>query len=122
MKAITLVHTYLRNKAVFYSHKPLRVDRRTKVGKLALKMVAEIEKDYNFTEVKEKVKQRRENKREITNVLNTPIVKDYFNNKHCIKQIREDRLVFFNGRNHWAKTEQDYKILKTLRRWQQEQL
>lgn len=94
--------------------KVMQVDRRTKVGKLALEMVCEIEKTFDFEKAYRKRKERREKKvKPFLNILGRPIVKDYLNNKHQIKAIHKDRIDFF-GRNHWAKDATDFKIIEIL--------
>ena len=115
-QAEKIVYNYLRQKAINTGAK-LRVDKRTKVGKLALQMVYELEKTFDFEEAKNKRKQRHNQKpKPFTNILKNPIVKDYINNKHSIKQILNNRLVFWGGRNHWAKSETDLKILQIFKR------
>ena len=47
------------------------------------------------------------------NVLQNPIVIDYYNNRHLIKCIYSDHL-YFGSRNHWAKDDNDKKILSIL--------
>lgn len=94
--------------------KVMQVDRRTKVGKLALEMVCEIGKTFDFEKAYRKRKERREKKvKPFLNILGRPIVKDYLNNKHQIKAIHKDRIDFF-GRNHWAKDDMDLKILDSI--------
>lgn len=113
----TIAYNYLRQKAISRFAK-LKVDKRTKVGKLALEMVYKLEKTYDFEEVKNKRKQRHNQKPEpYKNILQNPLVKDYINNRHNLKQVLNDRLVFWGGRNHWAKNETDLKILNILRKW-----
>lgn len=115
-QAEKIAYNYLRQKAISKFAK-LRVDRRTKVGKLALKMVYEIEKTYDFEGVKNKVKQRAIQKpKPFENILQNPLVKDYINNMYSIKHILNNRLVFLSGRNHWAKNETDLRILNILRK------
>lgn len=94
----------------------LRIDKRTRVGKLALEMIYKIEKDFDFDGVRQKITERIKLKNStFSNVFTNPIVKDYINNKNNIKTIHRDRIQFFNGRNHWAKSETDLRILKILR-------
>lgn len=115
-QAEKIAYNYLRQKAISKFAK-LKVDRRTKVGKLALKMIYELEKTYDFEGVKNKHKQRVIQKpKPYKNILQNPIVKDYINNRHKLKQILNDRLLFWGGRNHWAKNETDLRILNILRK------
>lgn len=114
MKAERIAHKYLAMKAGFGLTKLPKVDKRTKVGKLALEMIYKLEKTYNFEEVREKKKLRNLNRvKPFTNILSRPLVKDYINNKHSLKKVHENRLEFY-GRNHWAKDELDLRILKKL--------
>ena len=114
-QAEKIVYNYLRQKAIHKSAK-LRVDKRKRVGKLALQMVYKIEKTFDFEGVKNKRKQRHNQKpKPFTNILQNPIVKDYINNKQSIKQILNNRLVFWGGRNHWAKSETDLRVLSILK-------
>lgn len=114
-QAEKIAYNYLRQKAISRFAK-LRVDRRTRVGKLALQMIYEMEKTYDFEGVKNKRKQRENQKPEpFKNILQNPLVKDYINNRYKIKHILDNRLVFWGGRNHWAKSETDLRILRVLK-------
>lgn len=110
-----IIYSYLRQKTLI-PHKKLKVDKRTKVGKLALKMVYKIEMAFNFKEAKEKRLNRNKLKQELKfkNILQNPIVKDYINNKSHIKQVLTNGIMFYGGRNHWAKNEKDLRILKII--------
>jgi hypothetical protein len=80
-------------------------------------VLAEINRiKFNRNEVIKKRKARRLNKYTFSNVLHNPIVRDYFTNKSKLIAIAPDRLIF-SGRNHWAKSESDFKILKILNRY-----
>ena len=115
-QAEKIAYNYLRQKAINKFAK-LKVDRRTRVGKLALQMIYELEKTFDFEEVKNKRKQRHNQKpKPFTNILQNPLVKDYINNRYTIKHILNNRLVFWGGRNHWAKNETDIRILNILRK------
>ena len=48
------------------------------------------------------------------NWINSPLVIDYRKNKSDIMLITDQRLYFFSGRNHWAKSPTDLKILSVL--------
>ncbi len=47
------------------------------------------------------------------NVLQSSIVRDYVQNRHNLRRVCPDRLVF-DSRNHWAETAQDRKVLAIL--------
>ena len=108
-----IIYVYLKQKTL-NPYTKLKVDKRTKVGKLALEMVYKIEMAFNFKEVKQKRINR--NKLKFKNILQNPIVKDYINNKPNIKQVLTNGIVFYGGRNHWAKNEKDLRILKILQK------
>ena len=64
-----------------------------------------------------KRKKRRDNKPpKFSNVLNTPLVKDYFRNKSGLKGVADNHLYFWDGRNHWAKSDKDRRILAILKK------
>ena len=52
-----------------------------------------------------------------TNILQNKLVIDYISNRNYIKRIEEDRIVFFGNRNHWAKNEQDVRVLSILKKY-----
>ena len=112
--ATRIAYSHLVEKSIYRGAK-LRIDKRTRVGKLALEMIYKLEKTYNFEEVREKKKLRSLNGvKSFTNILSRPLVKDYINNKNSLKKIHNDHLEFY-GRNHWAKDELDLRILKKLK-------
>ena len=49
------------------------------------------------------------------NVLSSPLVKDYQTSRRHLNRVCADHLDF-SGRNHWAKSERDLKILAILAR------
>lgn len=49
-----------------------------------------------------------------SNVLNNPIVIDYYMNRSQIKNVAKDCIIFHGGRNHWAKDKRDIRILAIL--------
>lgn len=113
-KAENIAHNYLRQRAINVGAK-LKVDKRTRVGRLALQIIYEITPTYNFNEVREKRRERSRRKSEaFTNVYSSPLVKDYLSNKNSIIKIFPDHIQFYGRRNHWAKTEKDLKILEIL--------
>lgn len=97
--------------------RPLTVDRRTRIGRLALDIFYRKAGEIDKAAINEKRKYRRNlNKGVYTNYLNNPLIRDYVSNKRFLKNIYPDRLVFL-GRNHWAKNETDLRILKVLRNY-----
>lgn len=60
---------------------------------------------------KQRAKNRPQNP---VTLFQLPLLKDYMSNKSDIRQVLPDRLVFIGGRNHWAKNEQDRRILSIL--------
>lgn len=96
-------------------HREFEYDRRTRIGNLANHYVLNLKKNSNLNELKILKKKRRKYKQtsEFKNIFTLPIVYDYFKHKHNLKDIQSDRLEFW-GRNHWAKTDKDLKIIKIL--------
>ena len=90
--------------------RPLQVDRRTRIGNLALHLNSNVDKSL----IKEKQYNRRFNHYYYRNVLDSSIYFDYKDNRKDIKFITSERISFINGRNHWAKSERDSKILRIL--------
>lgn len=111
-----MAYRYLTSFDYLHFRRQPRIDKRTKVGRLALQMIYELQKTLDFATIKEKQMQRRKLKgsRKFTNVFDNPLVKDYTSNKWNLIKVHSDRLEF-SGRNHWAKNEQDLRILKILK-------
>ncbi len=61
--------------------------------------------------------EKRKKPKTFQNVLQNPLVKDYIKNKNIAK-VYDDH-IDFGVRNHWAKDEQDLKILKILKKWKE---
>jgi hypothetical protein len=90
-------------------------DRRTRIDKKAHLIFKEIKKSVNINDIKAKKRTRRESMpSQYKNYLMNRIVIDYFNNFSSLKGVYNDRLSFY-GRNHWAKNQEDYKILEVLK-------
>ena len=91
-------------------------DLRFNFDRAVKSRVQEIIPTINEQDIKAKIKARRQAKcQEFSNALSNGIVKDYINNKDSLKAIACDRLIFIGGRNHWAKNENDEKILSILK-------
>lgn len=90
-----------------------RLDKRFSFNKAVLAYIRK--NPVSRAEILAKKKARAKNKPvPYTNVLSRPLVKDFKSNRHELRQILPDRLVFISGRNHWAKDSLDMKILSTL--------
>ena len=93
-------------------------DKRTRIGRLAYTMIPAIRQHINTDQIIEKRKQRaalkKEDYKQTTNILDTPIVKDYIRNRPLV--VYPDRLKAQN-RNHWAKDDRDKKILEILMKY-----
>jgi hypothetical protein len=92
-------------------HKNFTFDGRTRIGNLSNQIYQKINNIADIKKAKQKVIQRRKNKFTFSNILDSPIVKDFINNTP--EKVFKDRLRF-NSRNHWAKNETDLKVLKIL--------
>lgn len=93
-----------------------QVDLRTRVGKLAMKLVKKEEFKKNSDEIQSKRKIRASRKRipSFVNIFERPIVRDYLNNGYKLR-VLENRLT--DGyRNHWAKNKKDLRILGILKK------
>jgi len=91
------------------------IDLRTRVGKLAMKLIKQDEFQKNAKEIRQKQKLRRERKlnSRFVNIFERPIVKDYLANPYI--NVHSNRLS--DGlRNHWAKDDKDLKILSILKK------
>lgn len=89
-----------------------KYDARTRIGTLASSFVRSTVVDRY--KIKSLQKQRSLGKSpKFSNVLSNPLVIDYRANKGSLKQITNNALHFY-GRNHWAKTALDHKILSVL--------
>lgn len=96
--------------------KPIRLDRRYNFNNDVLSYIKTnpLSEEQKQT-ILQKKRQRALNKRDVTpiNIFSSPLVKDYRNNKGSVEYIFKDRLRFY-GRNHWAKTAIDFKVLQIL--------
>lgn len=92
-----------------------RLDKRFSFNQAVLAYMRK--NPVNRVEVLAKMKARsKNNPAPYTNVLSRPLVKDFKSNRHELRQILPDRLVFISGRNHWAKDGLDRKILSILKK------
>jgi hypothetical protein len=111
---------YLYSINYIVLNKPLKFDKRTRVGKEANRLVQSLRSTINVKEVYRIKRERAAQKRikETVNIFEQPLVKDYLNNKQHIKAIHKDRIEFY-GRNHWVKNSKDFKILAVLNKFSQ---
>lgn len=107
-----------RNEVILFyrTGEVCRADRRTRYGKLVVNFYAKIkitDKDKLIDKRKARLKLQKEGN--FTPLFETPLVKDWRNNKWYCDHIYPDHLNF-GQRNHWAKTATDYRFLRILRR------
>ena len=98
------------NKYDIAMGRKLKVDKRTRVGNLAIYLSCRV----NKKEIYEKQYNRRYNNYSYSNILDSSLYYDFKNNRHDIKFITPERIAFIGNRNHWAKSERDSKILNIL--------
>lgn len=116
------VYSHFGNTYPVRRRKP-RVDRRTRVGRLVLNYYYELDGSQESVLITIKKMERAQARKGtgFTNVLDNPLVRDYFANKDNLKEVHSSHLEFW-GRNHWAKSDRDLKILEILARgWKKEQ-
>jgi hypothetical protein len=90
-----------------------KFDSRYRIGKLANKIIKETV--VNKTEILAKRKARRASKPQpFTNVLSNSLYIDWSKNKADLYVNRDNLRDKYSSRNHWAKTEQDRKVLSIL--------
>ena len=71
-------------------------------------------KGYGAIEDKQKSRARLSGRNDDRgNILNNKIVRDYYKNRDKLISVLPERL-YFSGRNHWANSERDFKILRIL--------
>jgi hypothetical protein len=92
-------------------------DRRTKFGKMVDKFYHLIE-IQNADELRTKHKERVSNSWYFIPLFSQPLIKDWINNRHLIKKIWDDHLNF-GLRNHWAKTDTDFRFIKILKKYEE---
>ena len=101
------------------TNKKLRLDMRYSFNQKVFAEVRKLCETVDFDAIKTKqvnrARARYQDKKPI-NWLSNPLVIDYRKNKSDIMLITDQRLYFFSGRNHWAKTPTDLKILSILRK------
>lgn len=98
------------------SNKKLYLDMRYNFDKAVFAEVKRLCKVFDFDEIERKQVARARNRIYNTPVTwrNSPLWIDYQKNKYELKHVTDTRLIFYSGRNHWAKTPTDLKILKVI--------
>lgn len=116
-EAMKAAANYIFTPFWYIKQRAFKHDARTRIGQLS-NMYVKKYVHLRTNEVINKQKQRHSNKgaKEFENIFNNAITKDYLTNKRQLKRVAKDKLEFF-GRNHYAKNEQDYKILAILGRF-----
>ena len=117
-KALKIVHSrpfIATRQYLAPSSKKLYLDMRYTFNQIVFAEVRKLCKtvDFDATKAKQMSRARYQDKKP-ENWLNNPLVIDYSKNKSDIMLITDQRLYFFSGRNHWAKTPTDLKILSVL--------
>ena len=119
-KALKIVHSrsfIATRQYLTPSSKKLYLDMRYSFNRAVFAEVRKLCKNVNFDALKAKQMSRaRYQDKKPENWINSPLVIDYRKNKSDIMLITDQRLYFFNGRNHWAKTPTDLKMLSILRK------
>ena len=80
--------------------------------------IKELIYSLDFSEISKKQRERANNRyvHPAPNYRNNKLTVDYIKNKSSIKYISENCIYFQNGRNHWAKNDNDLKIIAVLRK------
>ena len=106
-----LTSIYTARKA---QHSAPKVDRRTKFGRAVLAEYHRIKSSVDYTAISKKQAQRRAAAQVCGNILTNPLVRDWMSNKGRYGfKITANRIID-GGRNHWAKSDLDRKILAIL--------
>ena len=121
-KALKIVHSgpFIATKMYLApTSKKLYLDMRYIFNQAVFAEVRKLCETVDFESIKAKQMSRaraRYQDKKPENWLNNPLVIDYRKNKKDVMLITDQRLYFFSGRNHWAKTPTDLKILSILRK------
>ena len=94
------------------------LDFRTNQDKAIFWKIKELIYSLDFSEISRKQIERANNRyvAPIPNYRDNKLTVDYIKNKSSIKYISENCIYFQNGRNHWAKNDNDLKIIAVLRK------
>ena len=112
-KRIAYNFTYSIDNIVL--NRSFKYDRRTRVGNLANSFVKQMaltnDQKMSIRAIK---KARMAQKASVAGIKDNPLVKDFLSNRSDVLRIDENRILFSGGRNHWAKSDADRRILKVL--------
>lgn len=94
------------------------LDFRTNFNKSVFNEIRILSATLDFNEIAKKQKERAQNRyvKPKKNYLNNPLFVDSRRNKSSIKYISDSCIYFSNGRNHWAKDNDDLLILSILKK------
>ena len=94
------------------------LDFRTNYDKAIFCKIKDLIRVLDFSEISRKQIERANNRyiAPVSNYRNNKLTVDYIKNKSSIKYISENCIYFQNGRNHWAKNDNDLKIIAVLRK------
>ena len=118
-KALQIVcnRTFIATRAYLHpSSKKLYLDMRYNFNRAVFAEVKRLCKVLNFDEIKRNQIIRARNRAYYMPLTwrNSPLWIDYQKNKKDLKFVTDTRLIFYSGRNHWAKTPADLQILKVI--------
>lgn len=112
----TAAYKYLTSvwTAKHAAYRAPKVDRRTKFGKAVLAEYHRLKNTINYADISKIQAKRRAAKKECGNILSNPLVRDWMSNRGRYGfKVTADRIID-GGRNHWAKSDRDRKILAIL--------
>lgn len=115
VKGVALMLMHQRSKSVF-KYKPIDLDKRFKFNRDVLSYIKNNPFSDEYVNAINLIRRARLQlkPKSFTSIYDNPIVKDYINNKNAVVTILPNRILFRGGRNHWAKTDQDLRVLKLL--------
>lgn len=108
-----IAFSYLFSSMNILLNVKFKVDMRFRINKLAKSIVIAHSAKIDKSSIRQIRKIRSENKYKYSNILKNPLVVDYLTHKHDVKVVTPSHISFYN-RNHWAKNEQDFRVLKVL--------
>lgn len=117
-KATSIAYRYTHGYYYLLLRKPFRYDGRTRIGRLSATLVNKLRvSEVERQEIINKRKQRCESRhmQDTGNVLTNKLFVDFRHNRGSVTGVYNDRISFY-GRNHWAKTPIDFKVLSVLKR------
>lgn len=119
-QAVNKAYKLFFSAEYLYTNREPKLDRRFNLNKEILKHFKLLKNTIGINElimIKDIKRHRSEHKKAaIQSILERPLVVDFIKNKRNVLRINEDRIMFKDGRNHWAKDNKDLKILSILRK------